>query len=207
MTAILGALGAGLAAGLGIALPIGPVGTYLVGLGASAPRRVAASAAAGVATTDGGYALLAVTAGAALEPVLRPVSNWLRWGSVAVLCLLAVATLAGSGAGLAPLRDRPRLASTPLRAYLLLIGVTAVNPATLAYFTSLVLGRQAVGSAGVADRVAFVLGALLASLGWQLLLTRGGAGLAQLAGGRHGRRSIAVASSLVMLALAATVAF
>lgn len=206
---MIASLGAGLVAGLGIAMPIGAIGTFLVGLGATAPTRISAAAAAGVASTDGLYALIAVTAGAALESVLRPAADWLQWLSVAVLCLLAVTTFAGAvrrtGDG-----ARPRsgaLTATPARAYLLLLGLTALNPATLAYFTSLVLGRQAAGPPTTLDRALFVLGAFVASLAWQLTLTRGGALLGHLAKGRRGRLVIAGVSSVVMLALAAQVAW
>src|SRR3954468_823998 len=93
MSSIAGAVAGGVVAGLGIAMPIGGIGTYLVALGARAPRRVAAAAALGVGTTDGLYALLAVLGGAALQDVLKPAQNWLRALSVAALVALAVATL------------------------------------------------------------------------------------------------------------------
>lgn len=204
-------LAAGLAAGLGIAMPIGAIGTLLVGLGATAPVRISAAAAAGVASTDGLYALVAVTAGAALESVLRPAAGALRWLSVGMLCLIALWTfLAALRRSRAEIVGRTRsagLTATPARAYALLLGLTALNPATLAYFTSLVLGRQATGSTTTIDRAAFVVGAFVASLAWQLTLTRGGALLGQVARGRRGQLAIAGVSSVVMLALAARVAW
>jgi arginine exporter protein ArgO len=208
----MSSLGAGIAAGLGIAMPVGAIGTYLVGLGASAPARVSTAAAAGVASTDGLYAAVAVTAGAALEAVLRPAASWLRWISVAVLCLLAVLTLVAAmrradDATMVGVRRSPAVTATPVRAYLVLLGLTGLNPATLTYFTSLVLGRQAIGTTTTLDRITFVAGAFAASLAWQLALTRGGALLGHLAQGRRGRLAIAVVSSAVMLALAAQVAW
>jgi arginine exporter protein ArgO len=209
----MSSLAAGVAAGLGIAMPVGAIGTYLVGLGASAPARVSSAAAAGVASTDGIYAAVAVTAGAALETVLRPAASWLRWMSVAVLCLLALLTLltairrrTADGATMGGRRPAA-VTATPVRAYLVLLGLTALNPATLTYFTSLVLGRQASGTTTTLDRITFVAGAFAASLAWQLALTRGGALLGHFAQGRRGRLAIAVVSSAVMLALAAQVAW
>ena len=61
---------AGLLAGYGIAMPVGPVGTYLVGLTARSSLRVGACAALGVASADGLYALMAAVAGSALAPLL-----------------------------------------------------------------------------------------------------------------------------------------
>src|SRR5579864_6410526 len=84
----------GLLAGLGIAMPVGAIGTYLIGLGARAPKPVAVAAACGVASTDGGYALIAVVAGAGLEETLEPARHWLRWLAVSALAALAVVTVA-----------------------------------------------------------------------------------------------------------------
>ena len=208
---MIASLGAGLAAGLGIAMPIGAIGTFLVGLGASAPARISTAAAAGVASTDGLYALVAVTAGAALESALRPAATALRWLSVGTLCLIAAWTLLTAvrrhRESAAPRARSAALTATPARAYVVLLGLTALNPATLAYFTSLVLGRQSHGTTTTPERAAFVAGAFVASLAWQLTLTRGGALLGRVARGRTGRLGIAVTSSLVMLALAARVAW
>jgi arginine exporter protein ArgO len=148
-----------------------------------------------------------VTAGAALESVLRPASTWLRWLSVGVLCLLAVVTIFTALRNRVSTSAAPRLTASPGRAYFMLLGLTALNPATLTYFTSLVLGRQANGMTTTIDRVAFVLGAFVASLAWQLTLTRGGAVLGHLAQGQRGRLAIAFVSGAVMLLLAAQVAF
>jgi arginine exporter protein ArgO len=203
--AILG----GLLAGLGIAMPVGAIGTYLVGLGARAPRSVAAAAALGVASTDGAYAILAVAGGAALENTLEPARQWLRWLSVSALVLLALLTVAAGlrryrtpGPSAAPRRSR---LSAP-RAYAALLGLTALNPATLAYFTALVLGTQTHTSASAAERSAFAAAVFVASAAWQLGLVATGAAIGHLAGGRRGRLAIAVASGVVMCALAAKLA-
>jgi arginine exporter protein ArgO len=199
----------GLLAGLGIAMPVGAIGAYLVGLGARAPRPVAAAAALGVASTDGGYALLAVLGGAALEEVLRPAKDWLRWSSVGVLVVLAVVTVAAGvrryrarGPAAAPRQSR----LTAPRAYVVLLGLTALNPATLAYFTALVLGTQAHTTATGGERAVFVAAVFVASAAWQLTLVATGAAVGHLAGGRRGSLGVALASGLVMLGLAAKLA-
>lgn len=78
------ALAAGLLAGYGIAVPVGAVATYLVTLTARASLRVGASAALGVATADGAYALLAVLGGTALTRLIEPIAEPLRWLSALV---------------------------------------------------------------------------------------------------------------------------
>lgn len=64
------ALLSGLLAGYGIAVPVGAVGTYLVSLSARTPLRTGVSAALGVASADGLYALAAVLGGSALASAL-----------------------------------------------------------------------------------------------------------------------------------------
>ena len=201
---------AGLLAGLGIAMPVGAIGTYLVALGARAPRPVAVAAALGVGSTDGLYALLAVVGGAALVDVLRPAADWLQAVSVAALVVLAVLTLV---AGLRRLRagaDAPARSSAAgmgaPRAYFTLLGLTALNPATLAYFTALVLGAQAGTAVTTGQRVLFVAAVFVASACWQLLLVGTGMAVGHLAGGRRGQLTIAVVSSVVMLGLAVRLA-
>jgi arginine exporter protein ArgO len=189
-------------------MPIGGIGTYLVGLGARAPRPVAAAAALGVGTTDGLYALVAVVGGAALQNVLAPARDLLRLLSVATLVVLAAAALV---AGVRRYRNGSGAARTGtqfgmVRAYLTLLGLTAVNPATLAYFTALVLGSQSGSHHGGLDRALFVVAVFVASAAWQLTLVATGAAIGHVAGGRRGQLTIAVASAFVMLGLAAVLA-
>ncbi|MFE4795305.1 hypothetical protein ACFRFL_09395, partial [Streptomyces sp. NPDC056708] len=65
-TRMIAVLVAGLLAGYGIAIPVGAVGTYLVGLTARTSLRTGACAALGVATADGLYAVVAVGGGVPL---------------------------------------------------------------------------------------------------------------------------------------------
>nr|WP_240982534.1 LysE family transporter [Streptomyces sp. S3(2020)] len=76
-------------AGYGIAVPVGAVATYLVSLTARTSLRTGASAALGVATADGLYALVAALGGAALAAALRPALGPLRWASALLLLVLA----------------------------------------------------------------------------------------------------------------------
>ncbi|MEW2260347.1 LysE family transporter [Streptomyces sp. NPDC047869] len=199
-----GALLAGLLAGYGIAVPVGAVGTYLVSLTARTSLRTGASAALGVATADGLYALLATLGGAALAAQLRPVLNPLRWASALVLTVLAVR------AALLALRQyrEQRLTTRPerpvpgaARAYLGLLGITLLNPMTVVYFAALVLGGTARGG-GPLERAAFVAAAFAASASWQLLLAGGGALLGRSLTGHRGRLATALFSSAVILVLA-----
>lgn len=96
---------AGLLAGYSVAIPVGPVGAYLVELTARTSLRVGAAAALGVATVDGGYAAAAMLGGAALADALSPALAALRWVSVAVLIATVIyfaALVVGLRSGSAP---------------------------------------------------------------------------------------------------------
>ncbi|MFE3638582.1 LysE family transporter [Streptomyces sp. NPDC059168] len=200
-----GALLAGLLAGYGIAVPVGAVGTYLVSLTARTSLRTGASAALGVATADGLYALLATLGGAALAAELRPVVEPLRLASAAVLAVLAAraALLALRQYRAQRLTTRPeRPVPGAARAYLGLLGITLLNPMTVVYFAALVLGTGTAQDGRPAERVAFVTAAFAASASWQLLLAGGGALLGRSLTGRRGRLVTALVSSAVILGLA-----
>ena len=90
------------------------------------------------------------------------------------------------------------------RTYLQFVGLTIVNPATVIYFAALILGLPSVGS-GSGEKLAFVAGAALASLGWQLLISTAGSLLHH----RISVRSTAVLSLVgygIVLLIAANIA-
>lgn len=200
---VTGALVAGLLAGYGIAMPVGPVGTYLVALTARSSLRVGACAALGIASADGIYALVALVAGSALAPLLAPIVVPLRWVSVVVLLVLAV-----SGAVKAVRRYRAhRLTGITqempvgaFKAYVGLLGMTLLSPMTVVYFAALVLGGSSSMAAG--ERAVFVVAAFVASASWQLLLAGGGALLGRALTGHLGRLLTALGSSVVIVVLA-----
>lgn len=198
------ALVAGLLAGYGIAVPVGAIGTYLVGLTARTSWRIGASAALGVATADGVYALIAAFGGAALTPVLLPVLAPLRWVSIVVLLVLAIR---GAAQAIRHYRDQhsvptPTAPPHPARAYFGLLGVTLLNPTTVIYFAALVLGNQHASAPDYLTQGGFVLAAFAASASWQLLLATGGALLGHLLTSRRARFVTALGSSALITAFA-----
>lgn len=187
---------AGVAAGYGIAVPVGAIGVLIAGLSARTSLRVGAAAGMGAATADGFYALVAVVGGAAVARVIAPFAAPLRWAAAVVLLGLAAmnARAAFRKPGAAEAVERP---ATVLRAYAGVLGLTLLNPATVIYFVALVLGR---GDAG--GGVWFVVGAFLASASWQLVVAGGGSLVGRLLTGDRGRRSTALISGLVIAVLA-----
>lgn len=199
---MVAALLAGAAVGLALAVPVGPVAVLLLGTAARTSWRVGAAAAAGVATTDAGYAALAVGAGAPARALLAPARDVLRLLTVAVLLAVAVATVRAA-LSQPPRPAAVRAVATPvaaLRTYLLFVGLTAVNPATLAVVLAVVAdGRRATGPW-------FVTGVAGASLAWQLVLATAGTGLGRILTRRRGRVVAGVASGILMAGLAVSAA-
>ena len=197
--------GSGLLAGYGIAIPVGAIGAYLVALTARTSFTVGASAALGVASADGLYALLAVLGGAALADAVSSVAGPLRWASFVVLLPLAARIgYVGVREFVSPnlVRNGRGLVENPWRAYVVLLGATVLNPATIAYFAALVLGAQAGTGLSAEERAAFVIGAFLASASWQLLLAGSGSVLGRVLTGPPGRLVTALASAVLVGALA-----
>jgi len=202
-------LAAGLLAGYGVAIPVGPVAVYLVTLTARTSVRVGAAAAVGIATVDAAYALVATMAGRAAVRMIGPVLPALHWTAVAVL--LAI----GARMALGALTHRAQFASAtePARttvphAYLRLVALTSVNPSTLVYFAALVvgLGPLAPGAAAALTGTVFVGAVFVASASWQLMLAGGGALFGRRLASAAGQRYTSLASGAVIIALAARVA-
>jgi arginine exporter protein ArgO len=63
------------------------------------------------------------------------------------------------------------------RTYTMVLGLTLLNPVTITYFTTLILGLKAASSSDMLTSLVFVIGAFLASLSWQTFLS-GMSGLA-----------------------------
>jgi arginine exporter protein ArgO len=201
---VIGDFVAGAVAGLAVAMPIGAVGTYLIGLGARERITVASAAALGVASVDGGYAVIAALSGSGVRALLSTLSDWLELLAAIVLAVLAVRTM-----HLALRRYRGSVSAvrrpkdlTPARAYLSLVALTALNPATVITFAAVAVGRSVTEHGSALPTIAlFAIGAFAASAVWQLLLTGGGNLLGRVFTGRRGQLGISACSALIMLGL------
>jgi arginine exporter protein ArgO len=167
----------GVLAGYGIAIPVGAIAILIVTTGMRCGFACAASAGAGAATADLVYATVAVTAGTAAARALEPWAGHIRIISAVVLVILALggltrlrATDKASAALVTP--QRTDLAAT----YARFLGLTIINPLTIVYFGTMVLGSTVGKSLNFAEAAVFVAGAFAASLSWQTLLAAVGAG-------------------------------
>ena len=191
----------GMAAAYAIAIPVGPIAVLILRTGVRRGLRAAAAAGAGAATADLLFATIAMLFGAAASGFLAPILPAARIVAAVALAVIAVRGLLAAPEPLEPETGAARTGNT----YLLFLGLTMLNPPTVIYFVSLAIALPEV-SADLGSRAAFVIGAFLASLSWQELLAFGGSML-------HGRltprlqRTTAIVSSIIILALAARVAF
>lgn len=190
----------GVAAGYGIAIPVGAIAVLIVATGIERGLGAAMMAGAGAATADLVYAALAVVAGTAIADLIGPHEILVRWASAAVLVAIAVTGLLGARRAVAVERIERR--RDRLRTFLRFFGLTIVNPLTVVYFASLTVGLSI--ATGAAAGAAFVAGAFLASLSWQWILAGAGAFAGRRITGRV-RAWTAVAGNLVVLAFAAAI--
>jgi len=158
----------GIIAGYGIAIPVGPIGILILELGIRRGFTTAFSAGAGAATADLLYATIASTAGAFLVSILTPYAHTLRMVSAIVLIAFGAWLLYR---GLRGRKESKEVsAMSHVDTYLVFLGLTLLNPVTVAYFTTLILGLTAGTAVSSIDIFLFVLGAFLASLSWQSVL-------------------------------------
>jgi arginine exporter protein ArgO len=166
----LNAFLSGIIAGYGIAIPVGPIAILIIELGLRRGFRIAFSAGSGAASADLIYATVAAVAGTFLVSVLAPYAFILRVGSA--LGLIAIGGwLLYHGRNVSDRADKSRFGATNCpRTYGMLLGLTLLNPVTVTYFTTLILGMGAESPQSPPNAILFVSGAFLASLSWQTLL-------------------------------------
>lgn len=185
----------GIIAGLAIAMPPGAVTGLIIRTGLQRGFRAALAAGWGAATVDFVYCSIAVLAGAAFIPLLGAIEGPLRAVTGIVLIGLGLFGIARSRADVPA--DRPVGGRDLVATYLRFMGITMVNPATLAYFAAIAFGFS---GAVLADPGAFVIGVFGASLVWQSLLALIGGSLHGRLGGRS-RAILTVVANGVVVAL------
>ena len=189
----------GVAAGYGIAIPVGAIAILIMDVGIRRGFAPAVSAGAGAATADLLYAALAVVGGATLASTVEAIGDPLRVVSGLVLLVIAVIGLVRTRQPVDTEAMEPR-AGDLARTYGRFVGLTIINPTTIVYFAAVVIGLGVARGMTAADGVLFVIGAFLASLSWQTLIAAVGA----FAGHRlstRSRRVVTIVGNLVILAL------
>ena len=91
--------------------------------------------------------------------------------------------------------------TTPLRAWVTYVAITAVNPATVIYFAAIVLANRDLVE-GPAEGTAFVLAAFAASAAWQVLVAGTGAVLGRAMTGPRAHMVTGLVSGAAIAVLA-----
>jgi threonine/homoserine/homoserine lactone efflux protein len=191
----------GVVAGYGIAIPVGAIAILIIETGLRKGFKLGFAAGAGAATGDVIYATLAVVAGAALAASLAPFAVQLRLISGVVLVAVGVY-------GIVRARGAKNVhaevitennSNHHLRTYGQFLGITLLNPLTIAYFGALILGIDGATTSSMIDRAAFILGAGLASLSWQTLLAGSGSMARQYMSPRFQMYTSVFGNAIVMI--------
>lgn len=190
-------LARGMLAGLGVAMPLGAIGVLLLGEGISRGFRRGAPGAVAVGVVDTAYSALAIVFGAVAAPVIR---GWGSWpAALGGLVLIVIAGLGLWKSSRAPDAAAPAPSGSGWQRFVLFLGLTAVNPATLVYFAAITVGLSGLLDTPAAA-VAFVAGVGLASVTWQLVVVGIGAALRHRITERTRRVSV-LAGNLVVAGL------
>ena len=193
----------GVVAGYGIAIPVGAIAILIVEIGIRRGLQPALFAGAGAATADFLYAALAVLGGTALASVVESIGPALRVVSALVLVAIALAGLARIRRPVEPAPTNPSTGDLG-RTYARVLGLTLINPTTVAYFAAVVIGLGVAEGMNAGDGARFVTGAFLASLTWQTVLAAAGASAGRrLPAGA--RTLVSVLGNLVILAFAVVI--
>ncbi len=184
---------AGVAAGLGIALPLGAIGVLIVREGVERGVRVAGVAALAVACVDLSYAVVAVVLGTRVAQALAGAERLVQIvgaGALAIVVVVGVRDLLRTARAAPPEPPEPPEPTEPpkdartstvgttrgiyRRTFLRFLSLTAINPMTAVYFVALTAGLSQ-RLAGPGAGAAFAIGVFLGSLAWQETLAVGGA--------------------------------
>jgi threonine/homoserine/homoserine lactone efflux protein len=167
----------GALAGYGIAMPVGPITILIVEMSLRRGFSHGFMAGAGAAVVDFLFAGLAVLAGEALAPLLAPFTVGLRVTSALVLIGWGLFGFWRTRRLSRVEESKSEINQRHLHVFVQFLGLTAINPLTLVFFSALILGRGMGDVFTLVEKGSFVLGVGLASFSWQTMLAVFGATL------------------------------
>ena len=199
----------GFAAGLALAIPVGPMAIMLINTTVAKGWRHGVIGALAMATVDCLYAATVFFVGGAISTWLKTWATFLGLGGAAILLYLGVATLISN---LKLLKTTSSVESAPSaqvsrkKTFGTFFAATVVNPPTALYFLALAptVSRIAVDDF-VGGGVVFALGVFVGSIVWQESLALAGVGLRAITHGKL-RAWIGALGGVLIIALALTMA-
>jgi threonine/homoserine/homoserine lactone efflux protein len=176
----------GFAAGLALAIPVGPMAILLINTTMAKGWRHGAVGALAMATVDGLYAATVFFVGGTISAWLKDWALQLSLGGAAILLYLGITTLVKS---LRNLREEAgeTIADSGSRAktFATFFGATVLNPPTALYFLALAPSVAQLATGGIANAgLAFAVGVFVGSIIWQQSLAFAGVGLRSITHGK-----------------------
>lgn len=205
----------GFAAGLALAIPVGPMAILLINTTMTRGWRHGSLGALAMAVIDFSYALVVFLVGALIANFLSDWGVWLTLAGAAILLALGTQTLIRN---IALLNQPDRLDKNSVpegslgRTFATFAGATVLNPPTALYFLAIAPTVSSLSSdSGIAPALLFAGGVFIGSIIWQEGLAMAGLGLRKLTtnkvravvGSLGGALIIALAISLAIRGLGA----
>jgi threonine/homoserine/homoserine lactone efflux protein len=161
----------GLAIGFGIAAPVGPIGILCIRRTLADGRAIGFAAGLGAATADALYGAVAAFGLTLVSGALVGQRTWLQAVGGMFLCYLGARTWMAAPAAAA---DASRRGNGLLSAWASTFALTLTNPTTILSFVAIFAGLGlGAGVGGYRPAALMVLGVLLGSAFWWLLLSVG----------------------------------
>ncbi len=160
----------GLALGLAIAAPVGPIGVLCIRRTLAQGRAAGFLSGLGAATADAMYGAVAAFGLTAVSGLLVAQRSWLALGGGVFLCYLGVRTLLAASAPLPAGTPPGSLAGS----YTSTLALTLTNPMTILSFAAVFAGMGlGAGANSPIDAMLLVCGVFLGSAAWWLALSTG----------------------------------
>ena len=174
----------GFAAGVALAIPVGPMAIMLINTTISRGWRHGAIGALGMAVVDFSYALLVFIVGALISNFLSAWGVWLSLGGAAILLALGIQTLVRNLSLLRKPESHDAnsvAAGSRTKTFATFIGATVLNPPTALYFLAIAPTVSTLSNSnGFTAALIFAGGVFIGSIIWQEGLALAGLGLRQL---------------------------
>lgn len=159
----------GVLVGLSVAAPVGPMGVLCIRRTLALGRRIGLATGLGVATADASYAAVAAFGLTAVSGLLLREQTPIRLIGGLFLCYLGLKTIRAAPA----VGTVPDAGATPIGAYSSAVGLTLTNPLTILTFMGIFAGVGTGAGRAWGSAAALVLGVLLGSALWWVILSNG----------------------------------
>ena len=199
----------GFAAGLALAIPVGPMAIMLINTTMAKGWRHGAIGALAMATVDGLYAATVFFIGGAIAAWLKDWAAQLSLLGAAILLYLGALTLIRNLKLLRVIEGAsPQISNEGSRSktFATFFGATVLNPPTALYFLAIAPSVSQIASQGLAiGGAVFAIGVFLGSIIWQQSLAFAGVGLRSITHGKL-RAWIGALGGTLIIALAISMA-